>query len=60
MNDVEAELGETIESTKRSSRQTGEIDEYHKGKRIIISLTDMEKETQMNFRYVSLKVRILS
>ena len=35
---------EMIESTKRSSCQTGEIVAYHKGKRIFLSLTDMEKE----------------
>ena len=35
---------EMIESTKRSLRQTDEIVAYHKGKRIFLSLTDMEKE----------------
>ena len=37
-------LCEMIGSTKRSSRQTAEIVAYHKGKRIFISLTHMEKE----------------
>ena len=35
---------EMIESTKRSSHPTSEIVAYHKGKRIFLSLTDMEKE----------------
>ena len=35
---------EMIESTKRSSCQTGEIVAYHKGKRIFLSLAQMEKE----------------
>ena len=33
-----------MESTKRSSRPTGEIVAYHKVKRIFLNLTDMEKE----------------
>jgi hypothetical protein len=38
---------EMTESTKPSSRLTSEIVTYHKVKRIFLSLTDMEKKTQI-------------